>query len=146
MNLTLTEAVTIACREQTVRAILGDPLSWPAFVEKLQHIETDGTGYRGILVFRGRDITFTGTQTTTANGYAMVMQCEDPTRRFTCVMEIRYALTIMAHGVRVVETVTYRQHLNILAWLLVKWIHRFGRAVGRTNLEHLSDLCRAGRG
>lgn len=138
MILTLTEKATIKAKPEAVRAWLSDVENWPKINPKITSIAAEGDRCVGELMFNGRKVEFAGIQERPdENSFICHIMFRDKQGKESR-LDVSYRLRETRRGVVVTEEATFLEPIPLWAGLFIKFIGRFGRSQGPTNLDNIA--------
>jgi len=136
--LTLREKAAIQADPETVRAWLSDIENWPKINAKITSIAAEADRCVGELMFNGRKVEFAGIQERpdkdTFVCHIMFRDKQGKESR----LDVTYSVKETRSGVVVTEEATFLEPIPMWAGLFIKFIARFGRSQGPTNLDNIA--------
>ncbi len=142
MHLKIHEEIVIKCSEHAAFEIVSVPTNWPAFVHKIETLNYNNGIYRGTIKMGRRKGEFTGKLADSAksNTIELCITFCDIAGNLEIATSIIYKIFPNGDSVKITEDIWYKHHINILVWIVIKCIQKFGWSAESSNLENLKEL------
>ncbi|QDT95440.1 SRPBCC family protein [Gimesia aquarii] len=142
MQLELTEKTKINASAEVIHDWISNLENWPKINDKIKSISVEGNKCIGQLQFKGKNIDFAG----------MVPEDDDP-RKVTCNLVVQteqeqrapdhftviYEIIPKGGKTQIIERIIFEKEIPFWAWLLIKFITKFGKPTGKTNLQQIKS-------
>lgn len=140
MQLELTEKTNINAAPEVIHAWLSDLENWPKINDKIRSITVEGNKCYGQLHFKGKTVDFAGKIPEDDNQLKVtcniVVQSEQEQKlpeHFTVVYEI----IPKGNYSQIIERIVFGKDIPFWGCLLVKFIMKFVKPKGLTNLQQI---------
>jgi len=140
MQLELTEKTNIDAAPEVIHEWLSDLENWPKINDKIRSISVEGNKCFGQLHFKGGTVDFAG----------IVPEDEDPLK-VTCNIVVQsererkqpehftvtYEIIPKGRQTQIIERIVFGREIPFWGCLLVKFIMKYGKSKGLTNLQQI---------